>query len=134
MGIGGTGSQENGVGMPCDGKNSGTQWLLDVLRDPPIVFLFKIANGNCASTRANGEFRSVGRPADEGGSSVETEEDKGRFPGSVRRGLPDEGVTVCIEKLYLSVGASGTSCRGGKWLRLTLGTGDNPAGNSRNVH
>jgi len=69
-----------------------------VFGDPPVIFLFKIADGNCTSTGANGEFRGVGRPADECGSSVETEENEGWFPGSVRGGLPNEGVTVYIEK------------------------------------
>lgn len=49
-------SQENGVWMPSKGGNSAADGLLQVLRDPPVILLFKIAHRDHASTRSNSEL------------------------------------------------------------------------------
>lgn len=63
--------------MPGDCGDGGTDRFLDVFGNPPVIFLFKVADCDNASTRADGKFGFRGGPADEGGGSVDTEEDEG---------------------------------------------------------
>ncbi|RUS23162.1 hypothetical protein BC937DRAFT_91849 [Endogone sp. FLAS-F59071] len=56
----GPSSQQNVVGMPVDGKNGGTNGLLDMLANPPVVILLKVADGNGARAAGNGEFVLIG--------------------------------------------------------------------------
>lgn len=56
MGIGGAGCEEHGVGVPGDAGDGAADRLLQVLRNPPVVFLLEVANGNDAVTGAHGKL------------------------------------------------------------------------------
>lgn len=56
VGIGRAGCEEYGVGVPSDAGDGTADRLLQVLRNPPVVFLLKIANGNDAVTGAHGKL------------------------------------------------------------------------------
>ena len=87
-------SQQDGVGVPRQSRDGAADWLLQVLGDPPVVFLLEVANRDDAGAGAHGEFLLRGRPTDEGGSTVDAEENEGGLPAS--GGLfPDVGIAVC---------------------------------------
>lgn len=93
MSISRTGGQQNGVRMPIDCSDCTANRLLQMLGNPPVVFLFEVADGDDAVTGTNGEFGLRGRPTDEGGGSSNAKEDEGWLV-SGRRGFPDKGVSV----------------------------------------
>lgn len=79
--------------MPCQGCNGAANGLLQVLRDPPVVLLLEVADGNYTSARANSEFLLRRRPAHECCCSVDSEKDQGRLPSGGGL-LPDIGIAV----------------------------------------
>lgn len=93
VGVGGAGGKKDGVGVPGQRCDGGADGLLEVLADPPVVFLFKIADGDDAGAGADGELCFGGGPADKGGGAVDTEEDEGGTPagGGV---FPDVGIAI----------------------------------------
>lgn len=86
--------EEDGVRVPRYRCNSAPDWLLEMLRDPPVVLLFEVADGDEAGARANGEFRLGGSPTDAGGGAIDAEEYKRRLP-TFGRGLPHVGIAIC---------------------------------------
>lgn len=80
--------------MPCQCSNSTPDGLLQVLRDPPVVLLFEVANGDQASSGTDGEFLLRGGPSDKGCSTVDTEKDQCRLPARFSL-LPNVSVTIC---------------------------------------
>jgi len=91
-----TAGNQNVVGMPVDGEDGGADGLLDVLADPPIVFLFKVADGDASGTAGNGELVTLGRPFDLGGSTVNTEDNQSLLPS-----LNDLGHAILIGHGFL---------------------------------
>lgn len=79
--------------MPGEGSDCASDWLLEVLGDPPVVLFFEVADRDYAGAGADGEFALGGRPADEGGSAVDAEKDKSWLP-ACGGGFPDVGVSV----------------------------------------
>ena len=51
--VGRPSSEEDVVGMPVQGGDGRTNWLLDVLAHPPVILLLKVANANQACPRTN---------------------------------------------------------------------------------
>lgn len=100
VGIGRAGSKKDRIRMPGNTGDSAANWLLQVLGNPPVILLLEIADGNDAVAGTDGELVLVGRPADEGSSTADTEEDEGRLVSSRRR-LPDESIPVYSEELVL---------------------------------
>jgi hypothetical protein len=102
--------------------------LLKVLGDPPVVFLLKVADRDETLTASDGELLLAGRPGTTGGSTVDTEDDKGRVPLAVLK-TPDIGVTILRtrentkETRSSSQRDSGTKARPEKYptYRLVLG-------------
>ena len=86
--IGRAGGEENGVRMPGDGGDGAADGLLQVLRDPPVVLLLEVTDGDDAVAGANSELGLARRPPDKGCGTGDSEEDEGRLV-SVRGGLPD---------------------------------------------
>lgn len=84
-------SQQHRVRMPGKRSNGASDWLLQVLRDPPIVLLLKVANGDHASPRSNRKLLLRRRPSHKGSSPVDPQEHQGRLPAS-GSSLPD----VCV--------------------------------------
>ena len=72
MGIGRAGSQQDRVWMPGQRGDGASDRLLQVLGDPPVILLFKVAHGDDARTRSDGEFLLGWRPADKGRGSVDS--------------------------------------------------------------
>lgn len=56
VGVGGARSQEHGVGVPRESGDGTADRLLQVLRDPPVILLLKVADGDHAGSRADGEL------------------------------------------------------------------------------
>lgn len=92
--------EQDRVGVPGDTGDGGANGLLDVLGDPPVVLLFKVADGDQTSTRAHSELGLGGCPADTGSSAVDAEEHQCGLP-SLRRRLPNVGIAIypCISCL-----------------------------------
>lgn len=80
--------------MPRYRRDCAPDRLFEMLRDPPVVLLFEIADGDEAGAGANSEFRLRRGPADAGGSTIDAEKDQSRLPAFWRR-FPYVGVTVC---------------------------------------
>lgn len=79
--------------MPIDCGDRAANRLLQVLGNPPVVFLFEVADGDDAVARANGEFSLRGRPTDKGSGSSNAKKNEGGLV-SRGRGFPDKGVSV----------------------------------------
>jgi hypothetical protein len=75
--------------------------FLDVLRDPPIVVLLKVANRNTFGTRGNSKFCFVWRPLYRSGCTVDPEDYEGRLPNTTVI-LPHICITV-LRASYQSV-------------------------------
>jgi len=94
MRVGGTSGQQHGVWVPSQSCDGASNRLLKVLRDPPVVLLLKVTDGDQASSGTDGEFLLGGRPSHKGRGTVDTEEDERRLPA--RGGLlPDVCIAVC---------------------------------------
>jgi hypothetical protein len=93
MGIGRTGGEKHRIGMPREGENGRSERFLQMLGDPPVVLLLKIAHSDDTSSRSNGKLALIGRPADVGCCTIDTEENEGRFPAGWRR-LPDQSIAI----------------------------------------
>lgn len=91
--VGGSGSQKNRVRVPGKSGDGTADRLLQMLRDPPVVFLFEVADRDHAGSGADGEFLLRGRPTHKGCGTVDSEKNERGLPA--RSGLfPDVGVTV----------------------------------------
>ena len=103
--------------MPVDRKNGRTDWLLELLRDPPIVVRVKRANGDRSlikgcwvellfrseeyppRTTGDGKFILARAPTDEGRRAVDTQQDEGRLPD----GAPGKGVRCLLPHVGISI-------------------------------
>ena len=91
--VGRSSSKQHRVRVPGKGSNSTSNRLLQVLRNPPVVFLFKVAYCDHTGSRTNGKLVLRWRPAHKCCSPVDSKEDQSRFPA--RRGLfPNVCVTI----------------------------------------
>lgn len=91
--VGRSSSKQHRVRVPGKGSNSTSNRLLQVLRNPPVVFLFKVAYRDHTGSRTNGKLVLRWRPPHKCCSPVDSKEDQSRFPA--RRGLfPNVCVTV----------------------------------------
>lgn len=72
MGIGGASGQQHRVRVPCKSGDGTPNGLLQVLRNPPIVLLLEVADGDDTGSRADGEFLLRGRPPHECGGTVDS--------------------------------------------------------------
>lgn len=87
--------KQDRVGVPRESGDGAADRLLQVLRDPPVVFLLEVADRDDARAGSHGEFLLRGRPPDKGCGAVDAEEDEGGFPAG--GGLfPDVCVAVCM--------------------------------------
>lgn len=93
--IGGARCQQHRVRVPCKCCDGTPNGLLQMFRNPPIVLLLEVADGNNAGSRANGELLLGGRPADKSSGTVNSEKDQGRFPAGGGL-LPDISIAVCL--------------------------------------
>lgn len=93
MGIGRSSSQKDRVRVPSNTGDGAADRLLQVLGNPPVVLLLKVADGNNTVTRSNSELVLGRRPTNKGGGSADSEEDQSRLISSWG-GLPDQSVTV----------------------------------------
>lgn len=93
VGIGGAGGKEDRVRVPGNARDGAANGLLEMLGNPPVVLLLKVADGDDAVAGADGELGLGRRPAHKRGSSADSEQNESRLVTG-RRGLPDQGVTV----------------------------------------
>lgn len=75
VGVGRAGSKQHRVRVPCESRDGTPDGLLQMLRDPPVVLLLEIADGDNAGSRANGELLLRGGPTDECSGTVDAQED-----------------------------------------------------------
>jgi len=85
--------QQNRVRMPGHRGDGASDGLLEVLRHPPVILLLKVADGDQAVARADGELSLRRRPAHKRGGAVDAEEDEGGLV-ALGRGLPDERIAI----------------------------------------
>lgn len=93
MGIGRSSSEKDRVRVPGNAGDGAADRLLQVLGNPPVVLLLKVADGNNTVTRSNSELVLGRGPTNKGGGSADSEEDQSRLISSWG-GLPDQSVTV----------------------------------------
>lgn len=94
VGVGGSGSQQDGVRVPRECCDGAANRLLEMLRDPPVVLLLEVAYSDHPSTGADRKLLLRRRPAHKGCSTINSEKDEGGLPTG--GGLfPDVGVAVC---------------------------------------
>lgn len=93
--VGTSGREENVVGMPVEGEDGTADRLLDMLTNPPIVILLKVADANTARSRSDRKLVLLRRPANKSRSTVNTQENQSGLPlmRSTVEG-PDIGVSV----------------------------------------
>jgi len=84
--------QENVVGVPIDLQYGGFV-LLDVLADPPIVILLKVANRDTLGSASNGKLVLLRAPLDVGGASIDSKNYQSGLPGVV---LPGPNVSISV--------------------------------------
>lgn len=130
MGVGGARCQEDGVGVPGEGGDGTANGLLQMLRNPPVILLLKIADGDHTSSRTDGKLLLGRRPPHKGGCAVDAEQDEGRLPASSGL-LPDIGIAVYRVDWELLVGRIEVNHF---WRMLTLGASDNTATVGSNVN
>lgn len=94
MSIGRASSQEDGVGVPSNAGDGTANRLLQVLRNPPVIFLLKVADGNHAVAGAHGKLGLGRRPSNKRSGAADSKKDKGGLV-SGRRGLPDQRISIC---------------------------------------
>lgn len=81
--------------MPVQAEDSGADRLLDVLADPPVALLLKVAHTDAARSRSNRKLVFLGRPAHKSCSAVDAQQHQGGLPllvGTVQ--VPDIGIAV----------------------------------------
>ena len=86
------GGDEDVVRMPGDVEDGGVV-LLDVLRNPPIVFLVEVADGDDLGARGDGELVLARRPSAASRSAVNSQQHERRVPGTVLK-TPHIRVTI----------------------------------------
>lgn len=94
MSIGTAKGEEDTVGVPRDTGDGAAERLLQVLRDPPVVFLFEVADSSDTSTTTDGKLGLAWAPSHARGCSVDAQQDEGGTPCASGRGLPDISVAV----------------------------------------
>lgn len=94
MGIGGSGSQENTVGVPGDSGNGTPDRLLQVLRNPPVILFLEVADSDDAVSRSDSELSLGRRPSNKSGGSGDSKQDQCRLV-TCRGWLPNEGISIC---------------------------------------
>lgn len=90
----GSGGQQNVVGVPRNAGDCGSDGLLDVLGDPPVVLGLEVAHGNDSRSGSYGKLGSIGRPSHGGGGSVDSQHHQEGLPGTVLLQLPNSSVSV----------------------------------------
>lgn len=95
VGVGRARGEQDAVRVPRQGRHRAPDRLLQVLRDPPVVLLLKVAHGDQARPGPDGELPLRGGPAHERGRAVDPEEDEGRFPPGGGR-FPHVGISICF--------------------------------------
>lgn len=60
MAVGAAQSNQDTVGVPGNAGDSAAKGLLEVLRHPPVVLFFKVADGSNSSTATDGKLGFVG--------------------------------------------------------------------------
>ena len=130
VGVGRARSKQDRVRVPCQCSNGTPDGLLQVLRDPPVVLLFEVANGDHTSPGTDGEFLLRGGPSDKGCGTVDAEKDQCRLParGSL---LPNISITVCDTNQISLIRAESEL---GENKRLTLRASHNATAVGCNVH
>lgn len=88
--------------MPGNSVDGAADRLLDVLRHPPVVLLFEVADCDDAGAGADGKFGLGRRPADECRGAVDAEEDEGWLVAGWGW-LPDKGVAIYHEVLDVNL-------------------------------
>lgn len=79
--------------MPSYRRDGASNWLLNMLRYPPVILLLEVADCNDASAGSDGELRLRRRPAYESGCAIYTEKNEGWFVACWGR-LPDKSIAV----------------------------------------
>ena len=92
VGVRAGGRNQDVVRMPGDVQN-GRVVKLDVLRDPPVVILIEVADGDDLGAGGDGELVLTRRPGTASGGTVDTQQHQGGVPGVVLE-TPDVGVTI----------------------------------------
>jgi len=80
------------VRMPCDTSDSATV-LLNVLADPPVVLLLKVADRNNLGAASNSELVTLRAPLHAGSSTVDTKDNQNGLPLTLLTG-PHVSVTI----------------------------------------
>jgi len=78
--VGGTSGDEDVVGVPVDAEDGGADGALDVLADPPVVVLLKVAHGYALRPTRHCELVPPRAPLDLGGCSVDSQDGEGGLP------------------------------------------------------
>jgi hypothetical protein len=94
--VGGTGEQQEIARVPVDAEN-GRVVLLDVLGDPPVVLLLKVAHRDDLGARGDGELVLERRPLDVSGGTIDAKNHE--------RWLP----VVVLERPHIGVAVLGAS-------------------------
>lgn len=79
--------------MPVQAEDGGADWFLDVLAHPPVILRLEVADRDESSATTNCKFVLQWRPLDEGGGSVDPEDDQCGLPYPLLLG-PHIGITV----------------------------------------
>ena len=69
--------------MPVQTTDGGPNGFFDVLRDPPVIFFFEVADGDQARTAANSKFVLFWAPFYASSSAIDTQDYQGRFPYTI---------------------------------------------------
>jgi len=93
VGVGRPSSKEDGVRMPGDSSNSTSNRLLQMLRNPPVILLLKVTNGNDAVARSYSKLGLGRRPSSKCRSSGNSQKHKGWLV-SGRRRFPYQSITI----------------------------------------
>jgi len=78
--VGGTGGDEDVVGVPVDAEDGGADGALDELADPPVVVLLKVAHAYALRPTRHCELVPPRAPLDLGGCSVDSQDGEGGLP------------------------------------------------------
>lgn len=110
MCIGRSSCKQDRIGVPCHGCDGTSDWFLQMFRDPPIIFFFKVADCNYSRPRSDCEFLFRRGPSDESRSAVDAEQNERRLPARRRRfpnicitildACDQEGIQVYFRKLH----------------------------------